>query len=92
VWQYLEWREKQYDVRETVDVFGAEDDQHPIVPGVQLAFPAGRLILQERPLVSLWAAMRRRPGIKSQSLALISGHLIPMLPPIAGCFFENLRK
>ena len=31
--QYLEWREKQYDVRETVDVFGANDDSVPVVPG-----------------------------------------------------------
>ncbi len=35
--QYLEWREKQYDVRETVDVFGADDDVNPIVPGASFS-------------------------------------------------------
>ena len=37
--QYLEWREKQYDVRETVDVFGADDDENPIVPGASTWVP-----------------------------------------------------
>lgn len=42
--QYLEWREKQYDVRETVDVFGAEDDEKPAVPGAaRLPAPANHI-------------------------------------------------
>ena len=31
--QYLEWREKQYDVRERVDVFGGASATEPIVKG-----------------------------------------------------------
>ena len=33
VWQYLEWREKQYDLRVRVDVFGHESAEEPIVRG-----------------------------------------------------------
>ena len=33
VWQYLEWREKQYDLRVRVDVFGRESAEEPIVSG-----------------------------------------------------------
>lgn len=33
VWQYLEWREKQYDLRVRVDVFGRESAEEPIVRG-----------------------------------------------------------
>ena len=31
--QYLEWREKQYDLRVRVDVFGRESSAVPIVKG-----------------------------------------------------------
>ena len=31
--QYLEWREKQYDLRVRVDVFGQESSEVPIVKG-----------------------------------------------------------
>ena len=31
--QYLEWREKQYDLRVKVDVFGKESSAEPIVKG-----------------------------------------------------------
>ncbi len=31
--QYLEWREKQYDLRVRVDVFGKESSEEPIVKG-----------------------------------------------------------
>ncbi len=31
--QYLEWREKQYDLRVRVDVFGRESSEVPIVKG-----------------------------------------------------------
>ena len=31
--QYLEWREKQYDVRERVDVFGKDSASEPLVRG-----------------------------------------------------------
>jgi hypothetical protein len=31
VWQYLEWREKQYDLRLRVDVFGHASAEEPIV-------------------------------------------------------------
>lgn len=31
--QYLEWREKQYDLRVRVDVFGRESFEVPIVKG-----------------------------------------------------------
>ena len=31
--QYLEWREKQYDMRVRVDVFGRESAEQPIVKG-----------------------------------------------------------
>lgn len=31
--RYLEWREKQYDVRQEVDVYGLRDPDIPLVPG-----------------------------------------------------------
>ncbi len=31
--QYLEWREKQYDLRYKADVFGKDSDTEPIVKG-----------------------------------------------------------
>ena len=31
--QYLEWREKQYDLRVRADVFGKESSEEPIVKG-----------------------------------------------------------
>ena len=33
VGQYLEWREKQYDLRVRVDVFGKESSEQPVVKG-----------------------------------------------------------